>query len=76
MMVVFSIDFFQTQVGRVFQFQVNKLFFDIIIKYIDNNNSCSIEVITSTEDGQQKLIEKKPVNNWSYILCMVALSQK
>lgn len=33
MMIIFSIDFSEVQVGRVIQFEVNKKFYDILIKY-------------------------------------------
>lgn len=54
MMVIFSVDFREAQVGRIIQFQVNKVTYDILIKYTENEDSCTIEVITQV-DGQQKL---------------------
>lgn len=74
MMIIFSIDFFQPQGCQILQFQVNKIKYNVVIKYSETIDECTIEVIISQEDGQQKLKEKKRINKWSYVLCMVALT--
>lgn len=55
MMIIFSIDFFQPQGCQILQFQVNKIKYNVVIKYSETIDECTIEVIISQEDGQQKL---------------------
>lgn len=74
-MVIFSIDFSQQQVGNAIQFQVNKSCYDVIIKYAEFQDSSAIQIVVQV-DGNQKLKERKEVNKWSHILCMVGLTQK
>lgn len=75
MMVIFSIDFGEPQVGRVIQFEVNKIAYDILIKYSESEDQCAIEIITQVA-GHQKLKEKKEISKWSFVLCMVGLCDK
>lgn len=53
-MILFSVDFSSPQAGRVAQFQLNKISFDLIIKYSESEESCTIDIILQV-NGKQKI---------------------
>lgn len=51
-MLLFAVDFNSPQAGRVAQFQLNKVTFDLIIKYSESEENCTIDIILQANGKQ------------------------